>query len=176
MSDTSDTGEHGSLRAGESGDQAGVKAANIEILIPGVDAPFEVRARALFDAYLTIHAVGAERARSAMIFGALLLQKLHASDAPIGSFERVLGMLEDEAAPPGSDRWDLEPHVLGFCYLLLRERVISWEQAAGFATELLNVSPPIGAEAWRKKTERWIERTGRAKVGKRRPSEETGRP
>ncbi len=152
------------------------KTASIGLSVPGVPSNIDVPISPLFDAYLSVHALGTERARNVMIFGAGLAQQLGKRQAPPGSLTRVLGMLEDrqaadEQGPGDIDPRELEQHVLGFCYLLLRQKVISWEQAAGIATALLDASPPISAEAWRKKTERWIVRTDRAKVGKRRPRE-----
>ncbi|HSH78191.1 MAG TPA: hypothetical protein VLA19_06635 [Herpetosiphonaceae bacterium] len=160
MSDTSDNGE-----------RVDPKIATIGIGGPGVEPPIKVPVASFFDAYLAIHALGGERAQNVMIFGAGLTQKLREQPEPVEAFRQVLSLLADEQAPPGINPRELEPHVQGFCYLLLRQRVISWEQAAGIATALLGANPPIGAEAWRKKMERWIQRTGRAKVGKRRPRE-----
>ncbi len=164
MSDTSDTGTSAIWRAGVIG-----------VGVPGLDAPIEgVPVAGLFEAYLAVHHLGTVHAADAMHFGATLMGHLKQRQAPAGSMASVLRMLEDEQPPRDIDREVLGWHVVGFCYLFLRRRLITWEQAAGIATGLLNASPPISAEAWRKKTERWIVRTGRDRVGQRRRKETNG--
>ncbi len=161
MSDTRDTDTSAIWRAGVIGLQ-----------VPGLDAPIEgVPVAGLFEAYLAVHHIGTDHAAEVVHFGATLMHHLKQRQAPTGSMASVLRMLEDEQPPPGIDPEVLVWHAVGFCYLFLRRRLITWEEAAGIATALLRASPPIEPEAWRKKTERWIKRTGRAKVGKRRPRE-----
>ncbi len=51
-----------------------------------------------------------------------------------------------------------EQLVIGFCYTLLRARVISRPKAAEIATALLNPEKPINVDAWRLKVDRWADR------------------
>ncbi len=165
MSDTGDTGAPAIFRAGVIG-----------LGVPGVDTPIEdVPVAGLFEAYLAVHTLGMERTREVMSFGTTLAHQLDKHHAPPGGATSVLAMLEDKRPPPGIDSEVLAWHVVGFCYLFLRDRLITWEQAAGIATTLLEASPPIEPEAWRKKTERWIKRTGRDKVHGRRRKVQNGR-
>lgn len=56
-----------------------------------------------------------------------------------------------------------EEQVLNFCYVLLKHKRITREEAARIATALLK--RPHDKDAWRKKLDRWVERKGYTALG-----------
>lgn len=63
--------------------------------------------------------------------------------------------------------------IMSFCYVLLKHRRITREEAAGVAALVLN--RPYDKDAWRKKLDRWVARKGLEPLGqtKRPPRKES---
>ncbi len=143
-----------------------------EVLIP-LDAAFA--------AYTAVQSIGYETTMAAMNFYRKLSGTLGEDVYPgdelrqTQALNQIMQLFAVGAPDRVKEREDL---VIGFLYSLLRRNStgrpsILWDEAAKYATALLNPATPFNADAWRKRTERWIKRKERAgkkvdKVGQRR--------
>jgi hypothetical protein len=131
----------------------------------GVDVPLDIA----FAAFSTIQLAGYDNAAQMIHFVSTVSKKLVELQVPEPS-EMLYATLQRLHRARPAKLPTREELVLSFCYELLKDKSINWARAAEIANALLKSHPPNTPEGWRKKTERWIKRTEREKVGQRRRS------